>query len=102
MKSDIHLGEDALQIGVSDDQTTAFLSAKFRRKAASLVLDQGYSHIAACRSLGVVESALGRWVNQLQQERTGATPQSKAPTPEQKESRNCRLELLALSGRNPF
>lgn len=53
-------------------------SAEFKREAAALVLDQGYSHIEACRSLGVVESALRRWVNQLQQERSGVTPQTKA------------------------
>ena len=41
-------------------------SAEFKREAAALVLDQGYSYIEACRSLGVVESALCRWVNQLQ------------------------------------
>ncbi|RMR37929.1 ISPsy24, transposase orfA [Pseudomonas syringae pv. coriandricola] len=58
-------------------------SAEFKREAAGLVLDQGYSHIEASRSLGVVESALRRWVNQLQQERNGVTPQSKALTPEQ-------------------
>jgi len=46
-------------------------SAEFKREAAALVLDQGYSHIEASRSLGVVESALCRWVNQLQQERSG-------------------------------
>ncbi len=37
-------------------------SAEFKREAAALVLDQGYSHIDACRSLGVVDSALRRWV----------------------------------------
>ncbi|QNL88497.1 Transposase [Pseudomonas putida] len=37
---------------------------EFKREAASLVLDQGYSHIDAARSLGLVESALRRWVNQ--------------------------------------
>ncbi len=40
-------------------------SAEFKREAAALVLDQGYSHIDACRSLGVVDSALRRWVKQL-------------------------------------
>ncbi|RMU85273.1 hypothetical protein ALP22_04824, partial [Pseudomonas coronafaciens pv. porri] len=60
-------------------------------------LDQGYSHIEASRSLGVVESALRRWVSQLQQERNGVTPQSKALTPEQQkiqelEARIARLE----------
>ncbi len=33
-------------------------SAEFKREAAGLVLDQGYSHIEASRSLAVVESAL--------------------------------------------
>ncbi|MCS8812331.1 transposase, partial [Pseudomonas aeruginosa] len=37
-------------------------SAEFKREAAALVLDHGYSHIDACRSLGVVDSALRRWV----------------------------------------
>ena len=70
---------------------------EFKREAASLVLDQGYSHIEAARSLGLVESALRRWVNQLQVERLGVTPKSKALTPEQQkiqelEARIDRLE----------
>jgi transposase len=36
---------------------------EFKREAACLVLDQGYSCIEAVRSLGLVESALRRWVN---------------------------------------
>ncbi|MCO3276970.1 IS3 family transposase, partial [Pseudomonas aeruginosa] len=72
-------------------------SAEFKREAAALVLDQGYSHIDACRSLGVVDSALRRWVKQLQAERQGVTPKSKALTPEQQkiqelEARIDRLE----------
>jgi transposase len=76
-------------------------SGEFKREAAVLVLDQGYSHIEshieASRSLGVVESALRRWVNQLLQERSGLTPQSKALTPDQQkiqelEARIARLE----------
>ena len=58
-------------------------STEFKREAAGLVLNQGYSYIEASRSLGAVESALRRWVSQLQQERNGVTPQSKAMTPEQ-------------------
>jgi transposase len=58
-------------------------SVEFKREAADLVLKQNYSFIEACRSLGVGESALRRWVDQLQRERTGVTPQSKALTPEQ-------------------
>ncbi len=72
-------------------------SAEFKREAAGIALDQGYSQIEACRSLGVVESALRRWVNHLQQERNGVTPHSKALTPEQQkiqelEARIARLE----------
>ena len=72
-------------------------SAEFKREAADLVLNQNYSYIEASRSLGVGESALRRWVDQVQQERQGVTPQSKALTPEQQkiqelEARIARLE----------
>ncbi len=50
---------------------------EFKREAACLVFGHGYSHPEAARSLGLVESALRRWVNQLQQERGGVTPTSK-------------------------
>ena len=65
---------------MSDDQATSFLYA-------------GALQI----SLGVVESALRRWVKQLQEERVGVTPKSKALTPEQQkiqelEARIDRLE----------
>ena len=56
-------------------------SPEFKQQAASLVLDQGYSHIEASRSVGVAESVLRRWVQQLQMERQGITPQGKAMTP---------------------
>src|SRR3569833_4601559 len=46
-------------------------SAEFKRDAAALVLDLGYSHLEASRSLGVVVSVLRRWVRQLSQERHG-------------------------------
>lgn len=48
-----------------------------------MVLDQGYSHIEAWRSLGVVDSALRRRLKQLQDKRKGVTPKSKALTLEQ-------------------
>jgi len=52
-------------------------SAEFKREAADLVL----SKITASSKPVASESALRRWVGQLQQERTGVTPQSKALTP---------------------
>jgi len=72
-------------------------SSEFKLEAASLVLDQGYSIAEASRSLDVGETILRRWVQQLQQEREGTTPASKALTPEQQriqelEARINRLE----------
>ena len=72
-------------------------SAEFKREAADLVLKQNYSYIEASRSLSVGESALRHWVDQVQKERQGVTPQSKALTPEQQkvqelEARIARLE----------
>ncbi|QPG61924.1 IS3 family transposase [Pseudomonas sp. BIGb0427] len=69
---------------------------EFKREAASLVLDQGYSHIEAARSLGLVESALRRWVNQLQEERNGVTPSSKALTPEQQKIQELEARINRL------
>jgi len=63
-----------------------------------LVVDQGYSVAEACKSMGVGETALRRWVDQLREERGGVTPNSKALTAEQQEiqalkARINRLEL---------
>ncbi|EKN0246478.1 IS3 family transposase [Pseudomonas aeruginosa] len=71
-------------------------SAEFKREAAALMLDQGYSHIDACRSLGVVDSALRRWVKQLEAERQGVTPKSKALTPEQQKIQELEARINRL------
>ncbi|MGU1578718.1 IS3 family transposase [Pseudomonas aeruginosa] len=75
-------------------------SAEFNREAAALVLDQGYSHIDACRSLGVVDSALRRWVKQLEAERQGVTPKSKALTPEQQKIQELEARINRLEREN--
>jgi len=61
-----------------------------------LVLDQGYSHVEASRSIGVGESLMRRWVQQLQLERQGVTPQGKAITPDQQriQELEARIERL--------
>lgn len=70
---------------------------EFKQEAARLVLDQGYTIAQTCMSLGVGESPLRRWVQQLTDERGGITPKGKALTPEQRriqelEARCNRLE----------
>jgi len=82
---------------VFDEQATTYFHSPVQ-EAASLVLDQGYSCPEAARSLDVGETALRRWVNQLQLERGGITPTAKALTPEQQtiqelQARINRLEL---------
>jgi len=72
-------------------------STEFKLDAARLVVDQGYSVAQASRSLGVGETALRRWVQQLQQEQGGITPKTQALTPDQQriqelEARVNRLE----------
>ena len=71
-------------------------SAEFKREAADLVLKQNYSFIEASRSLGIDESALRRWVGQLQQERGGVTPTSKALTPEQQKIQELEARITRL------
>lgn len=48
VKPDTHLGENARDRKVADDQAATYLyPPQFKREAASVVLDQGYSRIEA-------------------------------------------------------
>ncbi len=71
-------------------------TAEFKLEAASLVLDQGYSVPEASRSLAVGETVLRRWVQQLQSERSGTTPISKALTPEQQKIQELEARINRL------
>ena len=74
-------------------------SPEFKQQVACLVLDQGYSHTEASRSVGIGESVLRHWLQQLQLERQGITPQSKAMTPDQQriQELEARIERLSLA-----
>ena len=72
-------------------------SAEFKLEAANLVLQQRLLNPEAARALDIGETAVRRWVTQLQEEHNGGTPKSKALTPEQQkiqelEARVSRLE----------
>lgn len=71
-------------------------AAEFKLEAASLVLDQDYSVPEASRSLDVGETVLRRWVQQLQSDRTGITPISKALTPEQQKTQELEARINRL------
>lgn len=69
---------------------------EFKAEAASLVLDQGYSIVEASRSLDIGETAIRRWVSQLEAERGGTTPASKALTPEQQKIQELEARINRL------
>jgi transposase len=71
-------------------------SAEFKLEAASLVLDQNYSFSEASRSLNIGETVLRRWVKQLEDERNGTTPLSKALTPEQQKIQELETRINRL------
>lgn len=50
----------------------------------------------ASRSVGIGESVLRRWVRQLQSERQGITPQSKAMTPDQQRIQDLEARIERL------
>ena len=71
-------------------------SPEFKHDAAKLVLDQGYSHAEAARSLDIGETALRRWTDQLKAERSGSTPNTKALTPEQQRIQELEAQVNRL------
>ena len=58
-------------------------SKEFKHEAASLVVSEGYSIPEACHAMGVGDTAMRRWVKQLQGEYNGVTPKAQALTPDQ-------------------
>ena len=81
---------------VANHETLPRAPGHLQPSAADLVLKQNYSFIEASRSLGIGESALRRWVGQLQQERGGVTPTSKALTPEQQKIQELEARINRL------
>ena len=71
-------------------------STDFKSEAAHLVLKQGYSIRDASKALGVGETAVRRWVTQLDQERVGITPKSKALTPDQQKIQELEARINRL------
>ena len=75
-------------------------STDFKREAAALVLDQHYSVTEACTAMGVGPTAMRRWVEQLQQERAGKTPKSKAMTPDQQRIQELEARIRKIEREN--
>lgn len=57
-------------------------SPEFRLETAQLVVDNGYTHEDAAKSMGVGYSTISKWVKQLKEERKGKQPKATPMTPE--------------------
>jgi transposase len=74
---------------------------EFKIESACLVLDQGYSIPEACAAVGVGDTALRRWVAQLELERQGVTPKgSKALTPDQQKIQELEARIKRMTREN--
>src|SRR5512139_926116 len=72
-------------------------TTQFKHDAASLVVDQGYTVPEACEAMNVGQTAMRRWVEQLEQERNGRTPaRTKALTPEQQRIQELEQQVRKL------
>ena len=69
-------------------------SAEFKNDSASLVVDQNYTITQACEAVGVGQTIMRRWVDQLRLERGGTTPSTgRAITPEQRRIQELEAKL---------
>ena len=77
-------------------RTRRNFTTEFKRDAVTLVQQQGYSIPQACQALNVGDTALRRWVAQMNGERAGTTPIGKALTPEQQRIQQLEAQVKRL------
>lgn len=76
-------------------------TTEFKRDTAELITINGLSYQSVCESKGVSESALRRWVKQLNSELSGKTPLgTTAITDEQREIQQLKAKLRDLEEDN--
>lgn len=61
-----------------------------------MVIDQNFSVADVCRELGLNESVLRRWVEQVKFERNGGVPETKALTDEQRKIQELEARINRL------
>ncbi|CDL82555.1 conserved hypothetical protein [Xenorhabdus cabanillasii JM26] len=64
------------------------------------MLEHNYSIAEAASVMNVSKSAMGKWVNQLRDERLGLSPKATPITPEQLEIRELKKKLQRLEMEN--
>jgi len=71
-------------------------TAGFKADAVALIQQQGYTVAQACQALGIGETALRRWVAQVEGETARLTPTGKAITPEQQRIQSLERQVKRL------
>ena len=73
------------------------ISTEFKIESANLVLDKGYTISEACDAVGIGDTAMRRWVNQLRNERQSITPVgSRALTPDQQKIQELETKIKRI------
>ena len=73
-----------------------FFSDEFKLEAAKLVVEQGYSVNEVCQAFDVGRTAMNRWVQPLQSERSSQPTKGKVLTPEQKRVQELEAQVAKL------
>ena len=71
-------------------------SPEFRLETAQLVVDNGYTHEDAAKTMGVGYSTISKWVKQLKDERKGKQPKATPMTPEQLQIRELEKKIKRI------
>ncbi len=71
-------------------------SAEFKADSANLVLKQNYSIGEASKAVGVSDSAIRKWVNQMKEELNGITPLGSAITPDQRRIQELEAQIKRI------
>ncbi len=77
-------------------RTRRSFTSEFKRGAVALVRQQGYSVPQACQALNIGDTALRRWLAQMDVEIAGGTPPGKALTSEQQRIQTLEAQVKRL------
>lgn len=77
-------------------RTRRSFTTEFKRDAVALVRQQGYSISQACEALNIGDTALRRWLAQMDVEMAGGAPSGRALTPEQHRIQTLEAQVKRL------
>ena len=85
---------------MTDKRTRRNFDAAFKLQVVKMVRDQGLPVVQVCRDLGVGETAVRRWLDQYDAEKSGQPLIGNPITPEQQRIRQLEAEIERLKSDN--